>query len=105
MVFTAGCSDDNMPSSQVEIELDGGMDESKKGVEAAMESVIAEVKASKTQLGEVVALTALKISKASLKHIDPKLRSQKTRNEEGSISNSNLAMDNMIQELEPQTNP
>ena len=75
MVFTTGYSGDNMLSSQVEIELDGGMDETKKRVEATMEAVITEVKASKTQLGEVVALTALKISKASLKHIDPKLRS------------------------------
>lgn len=75
MVFTTSCSGDGMLSSQVEIELDGGMDETKKRVEATMEVVITEVKASKTQLGEVVASTALKISKASLKHIDPKLRS------------------------------
>ena len=75
MVFTTGYSGDSMLSSQVEIELDSGMDETKKRVEATMEAVITEVKASKTQLGEVVASTALKISKASLKHIDPKLRS------------------------------
>lgn len=75
MFFTTGYSGDSMLSSQVEIELDGGMDETKKRVEATMEAVITEVKASKTQLGEVVASTALKISKASLKHIDPKLRS------------------------------
>lgn len=81
--------------------MDSRMDETEKGVKAATKAVITEVKASRTQLGDVVALAALKISKANLKNIDPKLRPQKIRKEEGSIPNSNLAMDTMIQELKP----
>ncbi|KAF3966661.1 hypothetical protein CMV_009258 [Castanea mollissima] len=105
MVFTAGCSGDGMPSSQVEMDIDGIMGETEKGVEEVMEAEITEVNAAKTQLGEVVASATLNISRACLKHIDPKLRRQRNRNVECPISSSNLTMDNMIEELEPQANP
>lgn len=79
MVFTAGYSGDGMPSSQVEMDMDGIMGETEKGVEEVTEDESTEVKAAKTQLGEVVASATLKISRACLKHIDPKLRPQRSR--------------------------